>query len=258
MLFRRISSHIQGQNWLAIAIDLLIVILGVFIGIQVSNWNDSRKDKMRADDYLVRLHGDIMSDAKNLERRIEYWEEVIINGKIALDYAENGAPESLSNWNTLVAFFRASRIWPFEIKNITYQELSNAGELSLIYDKKLREAVAEYYAVLDRRSRNAYSNQSDYRVRLRELTPVNIQEYMWENCFSDLSAEVDARRSPEACAAPKIDFDTHAVLTRYSTAPDVIRALRYWIPNLAVTVRFAERDQKSALALAKQIGAKLE
>lgn len=42
MLLRRIIEHVKAQNWTAIAIDFVIVVVGVFIGIQVSNWNDAR------------------------------------------------------------------------------------------------------------------------------------------------------------------------------------------------------------------------
>lgn len=45
MLLRRLSKHVEDQNWLAVGLDFLIVVLGVFIGIQLGNWNDSRADK---------------------------------------------------------------------------------------------------------------------------------------------------------------------------------------------------------------------
>ena len=37
MIFRRIKSHIEKENWFAVFIDLCIVVIGVFIGIQVAN-----------------------------------------------------------------------------------------------------------------------------------------------------------------------------------------------------------------------------
>ncbi len=43
MLLRRITEHIDNQNWLAVAVDFCIVVLGVFIGLQVSNWSENQK-----------------------------------------------------------------------------------------------------------------------------------------------------------------------------------------------------------------------
>ena len=42
MLLRRVMKHVKDQNWTTVALDFMIVVVGVFIGIQVSNWNDVR------------------------------------------------------------------------------------------------------------------------------------------------------------------------------------------------------------------------
>jgi hypothetical protein len=55
MLLRRFIEHVKDQNWSAVGLDFVIVVLGVFIGIQVSNWNDARRDSALARNYLERL-----------------------------------------------------------------------------------------------------------------------------------------------------------------------------------------------------------
>ena len=45
MILRRITEHVKAQNWFAVAIDFVIVVVGVFIGIQVSN--AARADRNR-------------------------------------------------------------------------------------------------------------------------------------------------------------------------------------------------------------------
>ena len=42
MLPRRLRNYVESQNWTAIVIELLVVVLGVFIGLQVDNWNQTR------------------------------------------------------------------------------------------------------------------------------------------------------------------------------------------------------------------------
>ena len=56
MILRRVISHFRKQEWTAIAIDFLIVVVGVFVGIQVSNWNETRKDRRVEYALLQRLH----------------------------------------------------------------------------------------------------------------------------------------------------------------------------------------------------------
>ncbi len=45
MIFKRAVARLGAQDWLAIAIELAIVIIGVFIGIWVANWNQERSER---------------------------------------------------------------------------------------------------------------------------------------------------------------------------------------------------------------------
>ncbi len=48
MIPRHVSDHVKAHNWLAVAIDLFVVILGVFIGMQVQDWNSARQTRARS------------------------------------------------------------------------------------------------------------------------------------------------------------------------------------------------------------------
>lgn len=39
MLLRREITHFKNQKWTAIAIDFVILLIGVFVGSQVAYWN---------------------------------------------------------------------------------------------------------------------------------------------------------------------------------------------------------------------------
>src|SRR5215212_667197 len=52
MIFKRAVANLRAQQWTAILIELAIVIVGVFIGTLVANWNQERSDK-RAVQRLV-------------------------------------------------------------------------------------------------------------------------------------------------------------------------------------------------------------
>ena len=55
MLLRRITKHVKAQNWFAVGIDFVIVVVGVFVGLQVQDWNDSRKERVEESLLMVRL-----------------------------------------------------------------------------------------------------------------------------------------------------------------------------------------------------------
>ena len=41
-MLRHVIAHLRRQDWTAVAIELVVVIVGVFIGVQASNWNAER------------------------------------------------------------------------------------------------------------------------------------------------------------------------------------------------------------------------
>lgn len=59
MLLRRITEHVKAQNWTAVVIDLVIVVVGVFIGIQVANWNEIQNNKSGLIASLERLDKEV-------------------------------------------------------------------------------------------------------------------------------------------------------------------------------------------------------
>lgn len=62
MLLRRITQHVKAQNWFAVGLDFVIVVVGVFIGIQVANWNAARSDARAERLLLERLHDEISEE----------------------------------------------------------------------------------------------------------------------------------------------------------------------------------------------------
>lgn len=57
MLLRRVIGHFRQQEWTAIALDFLIVVLGILMAFQVTNWNEERlkrkKETRRCGTFLA-------------------------------------------------------------------------------------------------------------------------------------------------------------------------------------------------------------
>ena len=45
MILRRIVENLKQQHWTSVFIELAVVVFGVFIGLQVDNWNQARSDR---------------------------------------------------------------------------------------------------------------------------------------------------------------------------------------------------------------------
>ena len=65
MILRRLSQSLKEQNWMAIGIEFVLLVTGVFLGIQVANWNAERVDASRGQAYLERINADLGADLAN-------------------------------------------------------------------------------------------------------------------------------------------------------------------------------------------------
>ncbi|GJL91339.1 hypothetical protein [Hyphococcus sp.] len=68
MILRRVIAHFKKQEWTAIALDFLIVVVGVFVGLQVNNWNERLAERDTEARLLTYLAEDLLADKAAIER----------------------------------------------------------------------------------------------------------------------------------------------------------------------------------------------
>src|SRR5436190_213005 len=66
MILQRVRNHVSQHNWFAAAIDLLIVMIGVFLGTQASEWSQNQAERREAREFRAMLIGDLRANQQNL------------------------------------------------------------------------------------------------------------------------------------------------------------------------------------------------
>ena len=59
MILRRFSESLKEQNWTAIVIEFVLLVVGVFLGIQAQQWANARAEHRQERVYLERILADI-------------------------------------------------------------------------------------------------------------------------------------------------------------------------------------------------------
>jgi hypothetical protein len=252
MLLRRLTLHVREQNWSAIGIDLVIVFVGVFLGIQAANWNEGRLDDIRAQAYLERIEENLRTDLQTMELRESFWRLVGGYGDQAVHYAETGTLVEGSAWKTVLAFYQASQVWLYASDDTTYQELRSGGELGMIRDEDLRAALSLYY-------REGSSTDTDYvlglvpeyRKMVRGLTPSTVTRHIWAHCHH-LGAYGNQQLLD--CDSPISEAEAQAVLDAYLANPKLVEELRFWMSNQTVAEKLLATNRAAALAIQQQFG----
>jgi len=69
VLLRRVSEHVKDQNWFAVFVDFLIVVIGILLALQITNWNDARQATYREKAVLAQLEEEFIEIKGLLEKR---------------------------------------------------------------------------------------------------------------------------------------------------------------------------------------------
>lgn len=180
MLLRRVIDHVRKQQWTAIWIDLVIVVVGVFIGIQVSNWNDDRASARRAAVFSERLRNDLREEAWSYEMQVGYYTDVAAHGRRALDALAGRTP--LPDEQLLIAAYRATQFHGTIRRRATYEELTSRGEIGLIGDGALRDLAQRLYSTQMFQRNLDEGQSSQYRQWFRQNLPHDVQQALTDAC----------------------------------------------------------------------------
>lgn len=227
MFVHRIFESFRNRNISHLAAELFIVIVGVFIGIQVSNWNDERLEQNRAHSYLERIRADLDADIQNYRDRLAFWQKVSGYGELGLHYATTGDSRSASQWELLLAYFQASQLAEFYTTRSTFDELKSGGALGLIDNLELRDKLARYYTEA---GNPVLTERPAYREHIRGLLPLRVQNHIWEHCYT---ADAHNQKLLD-CESPVNDEEAAALVASISKNEQLISELRYWMSTMRV------------------------
>jgi len=175
MILRRITQHVREQNWTAIGIDFVIVVVGVFIGTQVSNWNADRVDQQVETRLLHELQSDVAADVEEMEVVLQSAEGRVLASSVLLE--ASGIPFRHSFEETVTGMYSFPEplvrrrlaeterptfapgadllIYTHYLRRLldgnrhTYNAIVNTGSVRLIADSTLARQIQAYYAHVD-------------------------------------------------------------------------------------------------------------
>lgn len=165
MILRRLADAIRQQSWFTVFLEILIVVAGIFIGLQVDDWNNLRKDRGDEQHYLNRLHDEILNaeklSARLLDRRIERQASLAdLLDTVFVDVEESSLADSqcyaigtLHYFNIVVSGLSAA------------EELTASGRMDILQDKKLRAALGALKQAQE--ATNTY-------IRIQNLVSINL------------------------------------------------------------------------------------
>jgi len=122
--------------------EIILVVIGILIALQINNWNELRKQKLVEIDILEGIRNDILKDTIDLNFNIRAYSRYIKSDSIVLNHLINKKDLNQNVVNKLIISMEAD--WFIILHDSHFQEAKLKG-LSIISDLNLRESISRLY-----------------------------------------------------------------------------------------------------------------
>lgn len=177
--FRKIRQQLLDEGkmgkYLKYAIgEIILVVIGILIALQVNNWNENRQSNVFEREMLTQIHENLANDKMALEKVQANFERAISSIDKILAHGQAKYPDSLKYWlGDIIQFERFTSI------TNSYEALKSNG-LDKISDNELRLLLSNYYDDDVRKVTQSimdveYSFLNDWKPFLEEIPLVDFK-----------------------------------------------------------------------------------
>lgn len=212
MILRRLTENLRLQNWTTIAIELVIVIIGVFVGNSVNDWSQQRMADRETNELLVELRPEMTRQRQSMESITNYLQITSRYADVA--FAGWRRDPAVSDAQFVIAAYQASQAYELSANGQTWAEIFGGDQLRRIKDSAistpLQRLMTYDYSLLSYDRLN-----SKYRDQVRLVIPNDIQRLIRQRCGDRLILEGKGLALPATCqitipGAPEAAADLRA------------------------------------------------
>lgn len=145
MFIRRLARSIRGQDWFTVVVEILVVMIGLVAAFQVDRWWEARGNRLDEAGYISRLIADLEEDVPDLEYAISLAEVRRDFGEFLAEVSVDPSITLNRSAYFLAAVSQAAYTYTPSLASHTFDDLRSTGNLGLIQDQDIRQALRDYY-----------------------------------------------------------------------------------------------------------------
>ena len=194
-MFARLRKNFTASNYGTLALELVVVILGILIAFQIDRWAEDKRDREQEFDYLARLKNDLQIEIQSMDAALQHAESRIAAVAILEDVLANPSVALEQPVAVAVAVETATwRSFP-QINAFVYSELQSTGNLALIQSDLLRRELANHYSSIRHHERVGFDlniQQEFDRLTAGILSSAELQGIEmgeWDSTTSNISSD---------------------------------------------------------------------
>lgn len=222
MIFKRFAANLRAQNWFAIGIEIGIVIIGVFVGTQVSNWNAQRIEKRETAQLLLELK-------PALQSFIDFFDSARVYYATTHAYSDRAfagwrRDPTVSDEQFVIAAYQASQIYVFGLNGENWAAVFGSDRLRDIDDidvrRRLSTLMTTNYSQIE-----VDAVATRYREEVRRVIPEDLQDIIRAQCGDRPNAV--GLDLPKSCDLDIAAEKLAAAAAMLRARPDLVGELRW-------------------------------
>ncbi len=128
--------------------EILLVVIGILIALQVSNWNEQRKSNKLEADYYCRLFEDLIQDGEQIDALIKMCEDRLKASNQAVRLLQKNKAKKIEVANQIALAIKAIYS-DFQPNNSAFEDIKSGANLNIIKDKNVIRALNTYFNNLE-------------------------------------------------------------------------------------------------------------
>lgn len=163
-LRQQLLSRSEFSKYLFYAIgEIVLVVFGILIALQINNRNDLRKEREKELHYLQNIKTDLKYNIEELERYIGIRNQCIELAQTIIDHIEGKPIEDIEAFSDLgMPIYNWQKFYQ---NNNTFQELINSGNLALLSNDSIKNLLLDIESLYKKMK----SEEDHYRFDTEEL-----------------------------------------------------------------------------------------
>lgn len=148
MILRRLATALRKQDWVTVLIETLIVVLGVFLGIQLGNWNEARAERARGEQLVERLYEELTTSLETEQACTVRMENYFATARDASEMLRTGELGEGGEAAFREQFLKIGPWTDLCIIRSTLDELQS-GRIALVRDERLKRLILQFHEDVD-------------------------------------------------------------------------------------------------------------
>ena len=230
--FRKIRQNLLNEGkigkYFKYAVgEIILVVIGILIALQINNWNDQKKREQNEEEILFLIDRNLQSDSLALSIELQKAQEAITTtDRLLVQVSAENYNDSLSSWlGKIICFER------FKSKSSACEVLKAKG-IEIISDNNIQQELISYYdESLYNVDQSLTDVESSFNIDWVPVLKSDFKDFQWRLSCKPIDAKDFYTKTSSITLIKLYQDNREGSVRRIQEAMDKIKEIKNYIRN---------------------------